>query len=206
MAKKEEKALFVQRLIAYIIDMIIISCISSVLSYPFINFDSFEKLQKEENKVLEKYTNQKIDFMVYFNDSMDIEYQKSKITGFSNIITITILVLYFIVYQIYNSGQTIGKKIMKIRIVKNGKGILTMNNMIVRELFNNSIFVNIFIAIIALFGRNSYIYGSVVASIIQYAFIVITVFMIFMRKDGRGLSDFIGNTKVIMFSNNERKV
>lgn len=206
MAKKEEKALFIQRLIAYIIDMIIISCISSVLSYPFINFDSFEKLQKEENKVLEKYTNQKIDFMVYFNDSMDIEYQKSKITGFSNIITITILVLYFIVYQIYNSGQTIGKKIMKIRIVKNEKGILTMNNMIVRELFNNSIFVNIFIAIIALFGRNSYIYGSAVASIIQYAFIVITVFMIFMRKDGRGLSDFIGNTKVIMFSNNERKV
>ncbi len=206
MAKKEEKALFIQRLIAYIIDMIIISCISSVLSYPFINFDSFEKLQKEEDKVLEKYSKQKIDFMVYFNDSMDIEYQKSKITGFSNIITIAILVLYFIVYQIYNNGQTIGKKIMKIKIIKNEKGTLTMNNMIVRGLFNNSIFVNIFIAIIALFGRNSYIYGSVIASIFQYAFIVITVIMIFIRKDGRGLSDFIGNTKVIMLDNKERKV
>lgn len=206
MAKREENALFIQRLIAYIIDMIIISCVSSIISYPFIDFNSYEKLVKEGDDVLEKYTNQEIDFKVYFSDSMDIEYQKSKITGFTNIITIAILVLYFIVYQIYNNGQTIGKKIMKIRIVKNGKGTLSMNNMIIRELFNSSIFVNIFIAIVALLGRNGYIYGSLIASIFQYAFIGITVFMIFFRKGGRGLADFIGATKVVMVDNKKREV
>ena len=206
MAKREERALFIQRLIAYIIDMIIISCVSSIISYSFIDFNSYEKLTKEGDKVLEKYTKQEIDFKVYFSDSMDIEYQKSKITGFTNIITIAILVFYFIVYQIYNNGQTIGKKIMKIRIIKNDNDILSMNNMIIRELFNSSIFVNIFIAIVAFFGRNSYIYGSLIASIFQYVFIGITVFMIFFRKDGRGLADFIGATKVVMIGNKEREV
>ena len=49
---------------------------------------------------------------------MDNSYQLSKETGLTNIVTIVVYVLYFIVYQMYMNGQTIGKRIMKIRVVK----------------------------------------------------------------------------------------
>ena len=37
----------------------------------------------------------------YFNQSMDNSYQLSKETGLTNIVTIVVYVLYFIVYQMY---------------------------------------------------------------------------------------------------------
>ena len=57
---------------------------------------------------------------------MDNSYQLSKETGLTNIVTIVVYVLYFIVYQMYMNGQTIGKRIMKIRVVKNEDGTFTM--------------------------------------------------------------------------------
>ncbi len=200
--KKRCKAYFAQRLIAYFIDMIVVTIISSLVTYPFVDNKSITKLADESNKVVENYLEEKTDIETYFNQSMDISYEQAKITGFSNIITIIILVLYFIVYQIYNNGQTIGKKIAKIKIVKNDDSDLTMNNMIIRELFNSFILVDILVAIFTLFGKNSYLYGSLILELIQYIFIIITVFMIFFRKDGRGLPDFIASTKVINLKDN----
>lgn len=195
--KTNNKAFFVQRFTAYIIDMIIISIAANILTFPFTNTDTIVKLDEEVNTVMKEYTSQEINFETYYNRVMDINYEQARTTGFTNIITIIILVLYFIVFQIYNNGQTIGKKIMGIRIVKYDDSELTMNNMIIRELFNNLILLNILVCTFVLMGKDVYLYGSAIAETIFYGFIMITMGMISFRNDGRGLSDFIGKTKVI---------
>ena len=194
---ENNKAYFLQRLLAYVLDMTIVVLVSTLISYPFISTKAVDKLNKQSSEILEKYQNQEISAKTYFNQSMDNSYQLSKETGLTNIVTIVVYVLYFIVYQMYMNGQTIGKRIMKIRIVKNKDGTLSMNDMLVRGLINNYILANILIAIFVLINRNTYVYGSSIVQIIQYAILIASIFMIIIRKDGRSVADLICGTKVV---------
>lgn len=194
---ENNKAYFLQRLLAYVLDMTIVLLVSTLISYPFISTKAVDKLNKQSSEILEKYQNQEISAKTYFNQSMDNSYQLSKETGLTNIVTIVVYVLYFIVYQMYMNGQTIGKRIMKIRIVKNKDGTLSMNDMLVRGLINNYILANILIAIFVLINRNTYVYGSSIVQIIQYAILIASIFMIIIRKDGRSVADLICGTKVV---------
>lgn len=194
---ENNKAYFLQRLLAYVLDMTIVVFVSTLISYPFISTKAVDKLNKQSSEILEKYQNQEISAKTYFNQSMDNSYQLSKETGLTNIVTIVVYVLYFIVYQMYMNGQTIGKRIMKIRIVKNKDGTLSMNDMLVRGLINNYILANILIAIFVLINRNTYVYGSSIVQIIQYAILIASIFMIIIRKDGRSVADLICGTKVV---------
>ncbi len=199
---KTNKAYFIQRVVAYIIDIIFITIISSLITMPFVNNNNVAKLNEEMNNAAQNYTEKKIDMDTYVNQTLDISYQEAKETGLSNVISIIVLVLYFVVFQIYNNGQTIGKKLLKIKIVKNDNSELTMNNMIIRELFNSFILVNIIVSVVILFGKNAYFYGAVSIELLQYIFIIVTMFMIMIRKDGRGLPDMMANTKVISSEEN----
>ena len=194
---ENNKAYFLQRLLAYVFDMTIVVLVSTLISYPFISTKAVDKLNKQSSEILEKYQNQEISAKTYFNQSMDNSYQLSKETGLTNIVTIVVYVLYFIVYQMYMNGQTIGKRIMKIRIVKNKDGTLSMNDMLIRGLINNYILANILIAIFVLINRNTYVYGSSIVQIIQYAILIASIFMIIIRKDGRSVADLICGTKVV---------
>lgn len=194
---ESNKAYFLQRLLAYVLDMTIVVLVSTLISYPFISTKAVDKLNKQSSEILEKYQNQEISAKTYFNQSMDNSYQLSKETGLTNIVTIVVYVLYFIVYQMYMNGQTIGKRIMKIRVVKNKDGTLSMNDMLIRGLINNYILANILIAIFVLINRNTYVYGSSIVQIIQYAILIASIFMIIIRKDGRSVADLICGTKVV---------
>lgn len=104
---ENNKAYFLQRLLAYVLDMTIVVLVSTLISYPFISTKTVDKLNKQSSEILEKYQNQEISAKTYFNQSMDNSYQLSKETGLTNIVTIVVYVLYFIVYQMYMNGQTI---------------------------------------------------------------------------------------------------
>lgn len=194
---KQERAYFLQRLLAYVVDIIIVVTIATLISFPFSTNKTVEKLNKQSTEIMQKYTNQEIDAKTYINQTMDNSYLLSKETGLVTIITIVIYVLYFIVYQAYMGGQTIGKKLMKIQIIKNDGSKLTMNDMIIRNIINNSILANIFLAIFVLISKNAYYYGSMVVEMIQYLILIVSIFMIILRKDGRSIPDFMAGTKVI---------
>ena len=117
--------------------------------------------------------------------------------GIVSIVSILFKVLYFIVYQIYNNGQTMGKKIMKIKMVSDS-GELLMNQMILRSMLNNFIFVDLSVFIFMLFSPKKY-YMSLIGIVYfaHYLLLLISIFMLIYRKDGRTITDKVVHTKVI---------
>lgn len=194
----DNNASFVQRLGAYLIDMFLIFLISSIVTMPFTSSNNYEKLSEETNKVVEEYTNGKIDMNTYMSRVSSISYDMARETGLSSIIMIAVYVLYFIVYQYYNKGQTIGKKLMKIRIEGVDSDQLSINVMLVRAFIINSILVNLIVLTMSILGsRDVYTVSVSIFQLIQYAVLFVTALMVLSRKDKRGLHDIICHTKVV---------
>lgn len=194
----DSNASFVQRLGAYLIDMFLIFLISSIVTMLFTSSNNYEKLSEEANSVVEEYTNGKIDMNTYMNRVSSISYDMARETGLSSIIMIAVYVLYFIVYQYYNKGQTIGKKLMKIRIESVDSEQLSINVMLVRAFIINSILVNLIVLTISILGnRDVYTTGVSIFQLIQYVVLFVIALMVLSRKDKRGLHDIICHTKVV---------
>lgn len=191
-------AAFITRLGAFIIDFFIISMIVSLLTYPFTNNSNYNKLSKEAANTIEQYSSGKIDMNTYINRSSDISYDMSKEALLTSLIGVFIFSLYYIVYQYRMNGQTIGKKLLKIKIVKDNNGDLTINDIMFRSLIVNFILYDIISLCITMFlNKNLYFYGTLIFEIIQYLVIFIIAIMILSRKDKRGLHDIITHTRVI---------
>lgn len=198
MKAKGEKALFVQRFIAFLLDIFILSSIASLISYPFLDAKSIDKLNKNSSEVIEKYTTGEIDMDTYVDEVKGISYQLSQKQGVISLVTLFLSVLYFIVYQYYNNGQTIGKKVMKIKVVSSTDKEITMNSFIFRSLIVNSILVDMISFAIVIFGNETaYFYGVAICGIIKYTLLLICGFMVMWSKSGMGLHDRIAHTTVV---------
>ena len=193
----KKKASFFQRLIAFVFDMVLISLIASIVSTPFINEEKIEKLENKQVQVINDYSSKKIDSDDYLINEIDIYYNINKANGLSTIITIFLEVLYFVLYQIYKNGQTLGKKIMKIRVISKD-GDLSMNQMIFRTFISNFVLINIIGFIFMLFSnKDVYFYVIMSTSLIQYLIVIISIFGIVNKKDGCAIHDKLVHTEVI---------
>lgn len=194
----KNKALFIQRFGAFILDILIISSIASLISYPFLDSKSINKLNDNTSEIIEKYSSGEIDVDTYFDEVKGISYQMAKQEGVVSLVTLFLSILYFVVYQYYNSGQTIGKKILKIKVVSNDDKDLTMNSFIFRSLIINSILIDMISFAIVIFGSETvYFYGFALCSFIKYILLLICAFMVMWSKSGQGLHDKLAHTNVV---------
>ena len=197
---KTEKALFIQRFVAFIIDILLISMVASFIVVPFVDNDSITKLTDSGNEVSEKYLAGEIDEKAYFTESMNITYQMARKNGALTFVTLLLEILYFIVFQFYRGGQTIGKKLMKIKVVSTD-GDMTINQMLFRALIIDMILLDMIVFGFVIFAPvNVYYYGTLVLEIIQYLIIFVSVVMICFNKSRRGLHDLIARTEVVKVS------
>jgi len=202
-----EKALFIQRVVAFFIDIFFVTFISSLVIFPFTDSESLEKLTTQNTNVTNQYLSQEIDANTYMNQSMDISYEIAKQSGLNTIITITIYILYYVVFQFYNKGKTFGKQIMKIRVISKNSEELTLNQLLFRAFLVNSILVDIIILLFAIFGtKDIYSLGVSIFMVIQYIFIIISAIMVGYRKDRCGIHDFVAHTEVIRCTIKEKEL
>lgn len=193
------KAMFSQRLLAFIIDLVFISMITSIITMFVPVNDTATKLYEEQNRVLEGYVDGTVSMEEYVNQIVDLSYDISRQTVIVSIVAVVISLLYYVVYPCYNNGQTFGKKLMKIKIKKTNDKELTMNDLLVRSMINNSILVNIINIILVLFlSKSLYLSISSVVSSIQYLVLIISLIMIAFTKNAQGLHDKVCKTEVVV--------
>ena len=189
-----------KRVFAYLIDILMIACIGVLIGGFIPVSEKYEAASVELTDTLKDYTDKKIDEETYIEKVNDINYTLSKESLATSIITVVIYIGYFVILPYYWNSQTVGKKIMKIKIAPiNEEKKLTMNNYLIRALIIDSILSSIIsIVLLLIFNKANYIIiDNFVSNFFMY-FYIISFIMILFRKDGMSLHDFIARTKVVM--------
>ena len=195
-----------KRIIAYVVDILIISMLASLVTMVFPKNDDYNTSLNELTSITKKYQNEEITTEEYYALYDDVNYDLTKNSVEMTIVIIAISLLYFVVYNYYNNGVTIGKRLMKIKIVSANDKELTINKYLFRTLIINSSLANIISTILLLsLSKNNYIlYNNKLSTIFTVIYVLCFVFSVY-RNDGRGLHDLIAGTKVIDIKNNDNK-
>lgn len=187
-----------RRVLAYVLDFFLVSFLAALISMPFLNYNSIDNLSRNATEVLNEAASNEEDIDAYFSTTSSLYYKLNKSIGLTSFLQIVLCVLYFVVYQFYNNGQTIGKKLLKIRVVSNNQENLTIDNYIYRAFIVNSVLANILSFIFLLFFKEDLWFTSTFfVSSLNYAVLAVCLIMITLNKSGCGLHDIVSNTKVV---------
>ena len=199
--KKEQhlKALFSQRFVAFMIDLILVSFITSLVTAIIPTNSSIDKLYDQQVKIVENYTAGKITMQEYVNQLVDINYDIAKQTGIITLVSIAISLLYYVLYVYKNDGQSIGKKMMKIKIQKKDKDKeLTMTDLLFRTMILQGTLVSIIgFCTILFLDKDTYLATNSLLNLIQYSILIISFFLVAFTKERQGLHDMVAKTEVV---------
>lgn len=195
---RTKRGLFMQRLLAFAIDIFLVSFLASLLCMPFLDYDSIDTLRENASQIMVDYEEGNIDIETYISSASSILYRLAQKQGPLTLATIFLNILYFVVYQFYYKGQTLGKKLLRVKVVSADSKELTMNNYIYRSFAINSVLTDIIIFTFVVFAsQRVWFGGTLIFATINYIVLFVCAVMVIFSKDGRGLHDLIGNTKVI---------
>ena len=188
------KPLLFKRLGAYLFDFIVVTFIVSIIT---MNFKSNSDVINRMNELLIGTANGEIVLEEHSDELFELNYEYQKSIIPSTIVSIVISIGYFIVFAYLNKGQTLGKKIFKIKVVDRNGNNPSIWNMLSRSIWLYGILTGI-INIVCLYVLNVKLfnYTSTIINYIYYGFIIICFFMVMHRKDGKGIHDMIGRTYV----------
>lgn len=189
-------ASFFDRLGAYVLDALLIFAISSVISVFIPNKGS--DIEKEMTVLLEEYTNGEIDAQVYLDKYSNLTYQYQKENWVLSLASVSLSLIYYVVFAWYNKGQTIAKKLMNIKVVDNKTGNKpSFIQMFLRNMVIYSLLSGIVMLVLLFVSGKIFVYTYIGFAIIELLFVILTVMFVLYRKDKRGLHDMMSGTKVI---------
>ncbi len=204
--KKEVKALFSQRFAAFMIDLFLVSALTTLVTTFIPTNGTIDKLYDQQTKIIENYTSQKITMEEYVNQLVDISYDIAKQTGIATLVGIAISLLYYVLYVYKNDGQTIGKKMMKIKIKKKNDDQLTMNDLLFRTMILQGTLVSIIgFCTILFLDKDTYLATNSLLNLVQYSILLVSFFLIAFTKEKQGLHDKLVGTIVVCTNTVENK-
>ncbi len=192
----------IKRLFAYLIDIMIVGFVASALANidvinPYINeyMESYEKFSEKLSSINGENANEVIS-----SDAFILQYKSTlKYSIYSTGISFVCYILYFVGFQKWNKNQTVGKKLMKLKIInKDSSDNINVWQYLVRTLIlYNLIFGSINVCLSLWLNNKLFFTMSMIVSIIGYVITYLCYAMILFRKDGKGLHDLISKTEVV---------
>lgn len=192
----------IKRLFAYLIDIMIVGFVASALANidvinPYINeyLESYEKFSEKLSSINGENANEVIS-----SDAFILQYKSTlKYSIYSTGISFVCYILYFVGFQKWNKNQTVGKKIMKLKIINkdNSDNVNVWQYLIRTFVLYNLIFGSINVCLSLWLNNKLFFTMSMIVSIIGYVITYLCYAMILFRKDGKGLHDLISKTEVV---------
>lgn len=190
------KASFFKRLGAYLLDAIFLTIIVTIITSGMTSKE-YSDAYNEYLELNEKYMAQEITIGEYLDGISPLMYTINKSSVLVTGINVGLSIAYFIVFQYLNKGQTLGKKLFKIKVVENGKDP-SLKSMIIRSILIDSIFSGLIgIIFIYVLKQNTYYLGYSIVQMIETMFIFVSALFVLYRKDKLGLHDIIAHTEVL---------
>ena len=189
---------------AYLLDLVIVTLIVSLLSYiPILNPNrvAFSEKYNELSNLYTQYSKNEISNDEYEEAYIPISYDMYRLNSNYVILDIVIVLLYFGVLPFFTGGQTIGKKLLNLRITSIDDNELTLVNYLLRALILNNIIISIMeITVVYTMKVDNFfnVYSNI--NLVGYIITYITLFMVIVKRDNRGLHDLVARTKVIKIS------
>jgi uncharacterized RDD family membrane protein YckC len=189
---------FIKRLGAFFIDILIVGFTVNLILGFFPQNEENVILNEQLNEIAEKSSEKGIDMNILMHQYGEIMYELEYNNLLKTIINFVMVIVYFVIFQAKNHGQTLGKRLLRIRVIKEDGDNVEVNDILFRSLLVNGIVYSMLSMgfIFILKGYSYFIFTSVLG-FIQLLLLIISMLMILYRKDKRGLHDLMGNTKVI---------
>lgn len=191
-----------KRIIAFVIDIVIVSLVVSLINLLLLDpyKDKYKDAYEKYNEVVQKSTeDEKND---YKDEIIELNYEVYKYRTYSSMFSATALILYFGVLPLVMNGQTLGKKIMKLRVVSNNEKKLNFWKYLIRIVILNNIWLSLInIGAVYVVSGVKFYYVTYVISMLSSLIYMLNLIMVMFRKDNRGLHDMVAGTKVIEVSN-----
>lgn len=189
----------VKRVLAYCIDMILVTFISSVIfSLPFFENDYNNYLELSD-----KLVSSMNDDDITNGELINLEYDLTKAGSNLFIIKLGVTFFYFGILGFLFNGRTLGKRIFKLRIIPMGSVNLRPGLFILRSIIvNNILFDSISVLSLILGLKGVWLLVNSLVSIISYLIMFILLIFMFVRDDGRSLHDLLCKSAVILEKEN----
>ena len=191
---------FIKRLLAYLIDLFVFGFLVLLVISIFKLDDNklLVNLSNELENLNQAFLDGNISFSNYINEYSKINYLIDKNEVLVNIVNVVLLMVLYVFIPFFSKGQTIGKKIVKIRIVKTNNKELDLNTLIVRALLINFIgHMLVSLGMVFILKDTGYYMISLILTIFEVLLVIISTFMILYKSEKRGVHDYITSTQVI---------
>lgn len=190
-----------KRLAAYLIDIMIVNFVATCLSSIVVlnpYYDNYLEKSEEMTDILDEAVEENdlefwnsLEFKVVYQDVV-------KYGSISSLISLGCSLLYFVGFQKWNKNQTLGKKLLKIKVVSDDCDDVSFLQYLVRTVIvYNLLFTSLNVALSFWLGSSSFFVVSIIVSVIGELITYAGYFMILFRKDELGLHDILGKTRVV---------
>ncbi len=185
-----------KRILAYIIDILIMLIFISIVSLFFDN--NIEILNIELNTLNELMMNNEISFSEYFNQYSIIIYDIHTIQVPIYIILAFYIFGYFVMMPYFFDGQTIGKYYLKLKIESHKEELLKLSDLLFRSFIIDGLaFILISLSLLFIVPDTIYFTMISILAIIQVFLVIKTLFVLLYKRDELALHEVISQTKIV---------
>lgn len=159
--------------------------------------------EKECDILIDNINSKKISEDEFKIKTESTYYKIQRLSTFKNIVIIIVTFLYFVLFQGFTRGKTLGKKILHLKVISSNKKDVSYHSLAIRTIFLGNIIYCLFSAILPwILNQNVYIRIENGLYLLNNLFYIIMIIFAYSNKDMLGIHDMIAKTKVII---DERK-
>ena len=158
--------------------------------------DNYDKLNKEIDKN-------------YEHDYKDIYYKMEKNSIIQFIIYLVVVFLYFVGFNIYTNGQTLGKKLTRLKIVNSrdeNREVPWWSYVVRTLILYQPIYYMVRLVCVNFMSANMYYDVTSIFYNLQGYLEMLIIAMVMIRIDGRGPQDILARTRVAMYDRNGEEI